>query len=47
LSSNPYVPVNAPAIDDLFDAFRFQAPQAGNSGKPSDAPSGAMGMLPF
>ncbi|RKP45663.1 alkaline phosphatase family protein [Trinickia fusca] len=23
LRSNPYVPVNAPAIDDLFDAFRF------------------------
>lgn len=47
LSSNPYVPVNSPAIDDLFDIFRFQSPQGGNSGKSSETPSGAMGMLPF
>jgi phospholipase C len=23
LPSNPYVPPNSPALDDLFDAFRF------------------------
>ncbi|MCC8402868.1 alkaline phosphatase family protein [Paraburkholderia sp. MMS20-SJTN17] len=25
LSSNPYVPVNAPALDDLFSAFQFRS----------------------
>jgi phospholipase C len=26
-SSNPYVPTNRPAIDDLFDAFQFNSPK--------------------
>ncbi len=29
LSSNPYVPVNAPAIDDLFGAFQFRPAKHG------------------
>jgi phospholipase C len=28
--SNPYVPTNMPAIDDLFDAFNFSAPTVPN-----------------
>jgi hypothetical protein len=26
LPENPYVPVNTPALDDLFDFFRFPSP---------------------
>jgi len=30
VGSNPYVPTNSPALDDLFDAFNFGAANAGN-----------------
>ena len=44
LPSNPYVPTNAPAIGDLFGAFRFQPVK--HSG-PVNENEGAVGMSPF
>ncbi|WP_233858169.1 alkaline phosphatase family protein [Paraburkholderia sp. HD33-4] len=44
LPSSPYVPTNAPALGDLFDAFRFR------HARESDADSGkegGAGMFPF
>ncbi|EEA02438.1 phosphoesterase [Burkholderia sp. H160] len=37
-SSNPYVPVNAPAIDDLFSAFQFRG---GKHDEPHDRDGGS------
>lgn len=41
-SSNPYVPVNAPALGDLFDAFRFDHRHEGD-GDGDDNNQGAQG----
>ncbi|HEV3424037.1 MAG TPA: alkaline phosphatase family protein [Paraburkholderia sp.] len=47
LSSNRYVPINAPAIGDLFDSFRFE-PAGHSAASDSDAAgNGGMGLLPF
>jgi phospholipase C len=51
--TNPYVPVNAPALGDLFDMFNFDSghghggnnQQIGNAN--ADEPSGAKGAMPF
>lgn len=42
--SNPYVPTNAPALGDLFDAFRFHP---GEHFEPDERIPGAIGMPPF
>ncbi|RQH07174.1 phosphoesterase [Paraburkholderia dinghuensis] len=42
--SNPYVPTNAPALGDLFDAFRFHPVKHSD---PDDDIRGAIGMPPF
>jgi phospholipase C len=58
LSSNPYVPVNAPAIGDLFGAFHFDRDDGdhdggdhgkdhGPSGKNVQASQGGAGWWPF
>jgi phospholipase C len=59
LSASPYVPVNAPAIGDLFDLFNFGRGQHGNgdgnggngSGHGNsgndDGHGGGMGFMPF
>ncbi|WP_418789311.1 alkaline phosphatase family protein [Paraburkholderia pallida] len=44
LSSNPYVPTNAPAIGDLFGAFQFPSVKLAVPGKRNE---GAAGMFPF
>jgi phospholipase C len=49
---NPYVPVNAPAIGDLFQSFRFDHDQRhddghGHDSHDDDNAPGAKGMLPF
>nr|WP_035474959.1 alkaline phosphatase family protein [Burkholderia sp. WSM2230] len=52
-SDQPYVPVNAPAIGDLFDLFDFQRRQAGDHDgdrrRPgdNDGDSGGKGWWPF
>jgi phospholipase C len=51
-SDNPYVPVNAPAIGDLFDAFNFGqnhsgGGNAGHDDGDSDGQGGAKGWWPF
>nr|WP_242539883.1 alkaline phosphatase family protein [Trinickia mobilis] len=46
LPTNPYVPVNSPALDDLFDAFRF-VPPGKDKGAQDAQGNGAIGMLPF
>ncbi|WP_373322280.1 alkaline phosphatase family protein [Paraburkholderia adhaesiva] len=42
--SNPYVPTNAPALGDLFDAFQFHPVKHSD---PDDDIRGAIGMPPF
>ncbi|CAM2170017.1 phospholipase C [Paraburkholderia sacchari] len=44
LPSNPYVPTNAPAIGDMFDAFRFEPVKQSRLEHSSE---GAVGMSPF
>ncbi|WP_250456119.1 alkaline phosphatase family protein [Caballeronia sp. ATUFL_M2_KS44] len=51
---NPYVPVNSPAIGDLFQSFRFDHDHRrdddhghGHDSKDDDDAPGAKGMLPF
>jgi phospholipase C len=52
-NNSPYVPVNAPALGDLFDMFNFDSghgqggdnQQNGNAN--ADEPSGAKGAMPF
>ncbi|ASW03250.1 alkaline phosphatase family protein [Paraburkholderia aromaticivorans] len=51
-SDNPYVPVNAPAIGDLFDTFNFGrnhsgGGNAGHDDGDSDGQGGAKGWWPF
>ncbi|MGV2289866.1 alkaline phosphatase family protein [Trinickia sp. YCB016] len=41
LPSNPYVPTNSPALDDLFDAFRFAS--SGHHGKGDQDDQGDQG----
>ncbi|SIT43835.1 Phosphoesterase [Paraburkholderia ribeironis] len=49
LSGNPYVPVNAPAISDLFDSFRFGRDQDDHDNDNDNAQgnSGGFGWWPF
>ncbi|WP_309249638.1 alkaline phosphatase family protein [Paraburkholderia sp. CNPSo 3274] len=42
--SSPYVPTNAPAIGDLFSAFRFQPVKQSGADNGNE---GAAGMFPF
>jgi phospholipase C len=56
---NPYVPVNAPAIGDLFQSFRFDHDHRhddddddhghghGHDSKDDDDAPGSKGMMPF
>lgn len=50
-SANPYVPVNAPAIGDLFDAFRFDRRHHGDGDGDGDDGDehnqGGLGWSPF
>ena len=47
LSSNPYVPVNSPAISDLFDSFRFDRGQDNHHNGNEQASDGGFGWSPF
>src|SRR3984893_12438747 len=52
-NNNPYVPVNAPALGDLFDMFNFDSDHGHggdnqqSSNANADEPSGAKGAMPF
>jgi phospholipase C len=47
LSGNPYVPVNAPAIGDLFDSFRFDRGQDDHHNSKEEGSDGGTGWSPF
>ncbi|MDB5785946.1 MAG: phosphoesterase [Caballeronia mineralivorans] len=52
-NNNLYVPVNAPALGDLFDMFNFDSDHGHggdnqqSSNANADEPSGAKGAMPF
>lgn len=47
LSSSPYVPVNAPAIGDLFDSFKFDRDQEARQDDKGQDHAGGFGWWPF
>jgi phospholipase C len=48
LSDNPYVPVNSPAIGDLFDLFDFDQDHRDYQGQgKDDVGNGGKGFSPF